>query len=193
MRGWQGYPSEKSWFSIHFPWVNHILYCPGAPECPAVVGHSFYFATPDLSKRKNQLAGTLGMVESIIHCWMSAQPEEQEFAILTRIYWLFHFCPTGTLSCVSLTDLGISAWCEWEQGLKWFGMVWSRAEMPEWCKQRPGVLSDALRLLCSIAAPSTELSCVYFQLFGGYQQCKMRCSFSLFQTSLPLKLIFLLL
>lgn len=70
MRGWQGYPSEKSWFSIHFPWVNHTLYYPGAPECPAVVGHSLHFATPDLSKRKKQLAGTLGMVESVIHCWV---------------------------------------------------------------------------------------------------------------------------
>lgn len=183
MRGWQGYPSEKSWFSIHFPWVNHTLYYTGAPECPVVLGHNLHFATLDLCKRKTTCWHSWhgGKHYPLLGGGVSTVPRSGVCNSNQNILTLSFF-PAETLSCVSPADWEISAWL-WEQGWEGIGAgLW----IPEWCKE----LSLLLHCFALLLLLSTELSCVYFQLFGGYE---MRCSFSLFQASLPLKLIFLLL
>lgn len=148
MRGWQGYPSEKSWFSIHFPWVNHTLYYTGAPECPVVLGHNLHFAILDLSKRENNLLALLAWWKTLSTAGggVSTVPRTGVCNSNQNILTLSFFPCWDTELCVPCR-LGDLSWL-WEQG---WGGIGAGLWIPECCKEASRA-QPALTLLCSIAA-----------------------------------------
>lgn len=120
MRGWQVYPSEKSWFSIHFPRVNHTLHYTGAPEWPAVVGKNLHLATHNLPKSKNNLLAHLAWWKALAFAKgggksrMLAQYLKKEsrrgICNSDQNILLPPFFSTETLTCVSHTSIAISTW-----------------------------------------------------------------------------------